>query len=168
MECPSCAREVDANGVHGGELLHLPEGPCVWVTGGRCPYPACTSLVLAYADGGTLVRLVDRATVARAYASRALLDIVASLFAACFAVVFVASPIAAVAAALAHPTRGPGSMLVVIGGTLLTLPAVAFLLIGIVALVQQWRATWAARARVVAGDVGGLSLAPRPTRYRAH
>jgi hypothetical protein len=166
MKCPSCDRNVDADGVHGGELLHLPEGAHVWVTGARCPYPKCASLVLAYAENGALVRLVDRDTASRAFATRAMLDTAQSLFAACFACVFVASPLVAIHAALAHPTRGAGSALVVFGGSLLVLPAIAFLVLCAVAFAEQWKATQSARTRVVNGAVSGLRLVPSPDVYR--
>ena len=145
----------------------------------RCPYPTCAAAVFAFAEHGAVTELLDARRVARAYTTRAFTDLASSLSAAFVALVFVAGPVAAIRAALIHPTRGVGSLLVVLGGTLLVVPAAAFLVLGAVALVQQWQTTRRACARVLRAAAcgsapgspaqqSGVRLAPTPVSYRAH
>jgi hypothetical protein len=152
----------------GGEPLRTTEGRFVHVVASRCPYAPCASLVFGLAERDEVTRLVDRRLVGRAFAKRAFADAADNLFASFFGVLCVAVPLAGMVAAFAHPTRGCGSMLVVLGGTILVVPATVFVLLGTIAFVQQWRTTWRARAKVLAGGLGGLRLAPSPRAYRAH
>ncbi len=168
MRCPSCGRVLAADPSPGGTPLLLPNGRFVHVGASRCPYATCSSLVFGFAERDRVTALVDVRRVNRSFTGRALLDAGGSLFAAFVALAFLVGPLAAMHAAFAHPTRGCGSMLVILGGTLLVVPAAAFLLLGSVALVQQWCATRRARAKAVAGVVGGLRLAPAPHGYRVY
>ena len=166
MKCPTCRGDLEADRAPGGTPFHLPNGRFVHVVASRCPYPACASLVVGLAERDAITTLVDRRSIGRSFTKRALLDVGGSLFASAFALVFFVGPLGAMRVAFLHPTRGCGSMLVILGGTLLVVPALAFLLAGTVALVQQWCATQRARAKTVAGVLGGLRLSPVPQAYR--
>ncbi len=168
MRCPSCDHEIFADSAPGGDPLFTSSGRHVRVGSARCPYPQCAATIYGFAEDGVVTDLLDVRRTTRAYTRRAVADLAASLSAAFVALAFVAGPIAAVRAALLHPTRGAGSLLVVLGGTLLVLPATAFFALGAVALVQQWQGTRRACRRVTAGTGAGLRLAPASPAYRRH
>ncbi|HEY8075685.1 MAG TPA: hypothetical protein VIF62_16280 [Labilithrix sp.] len=168
MKCPSCRRELACDSAPGGDPLYTSSGRHVRVGSARCPYPQCATTIYAFSEGGVVTDLLDARRTTRAYTRRAVADLAASLSAAFVALTFVAGPIAAVRAALLHPTRGSGSLLVVLGGTVLVVPAAAFLVLGAVALVQQWNDTRRACRRVTTGAGFGLRVAPAPSAYRAH
>jgi hypothetical protein len=167
IPCPKCGRDIVAVRTEGGEIDR--EGiTAVHLLAARCPYPSCAEPLFAATPSPT--DPPDQLLTARALASRQrrrlFVQALDTFFGLAFGLLFVLGPLIAMRAALAEPTCGPGRPLVLFGGTLLALPSALLVAAGIACAIAGWRESRQRFARVAAGALGGMRLAPTPQTYR--